>query len=232
MAIIKDIDHSTGDLSQYDSTVTDGGDLSVTEAAALAGTTYGMQFGIDDTTAMEAQADFSIDASDTAIRVRYYFDINSLYMEDANEFYTQYCSGPGILWLIKIRKNVANYELLWRVYDDSNGSHESGYVTFTDEPHYVELLVERAATDVSSDASVQMWIDGNSEFSASGFDIYDRLLAVSRIEMAVKYVSAAVAGTIYVDQLVVRNDDTEIGPVPAGGDPLSTTMRLALGWGI
>jgi hypothetical protein len=37
MSIIINIDHETGDLTQYTSTVTDSGDLSVAVGAALAG---------------------------------------------------------------------------------------------------------------------------------------------------------------------------------------------------
>jgi hypothetical protein len=52
MAVVADIDLESGDLSEFSGTVTDGGDLSVTQAAALAGSEYGLQCVIDDTTAV------------------------------------------------------------------------------------------------------------------------------------------------------------------------------------
>lgn len=41
LGTIININHETGDLSQYTNTVTDSSDLSVTAPAALAGTSYG-----------------------------------------------------------------------------------------------------------------------------------------------------------------------------------------------
>ena len=67
--------HDTGDLTEYTSTVIDGGDLSVTTAAALAGTSHGLQVVIDDSTAIYGQKDFSASA---LIRFRFYIDPNSL----------------------------------------------------------------------------------------------------------------------------------------------------------
>ena len=56
---VADIDHETGNLSEYSSTVTDSGDLSVSTNAALNGSRYGLQAVIDDTTGIFGQVDLS-----------------------------------------------------------------------------------------------------------------------------------------------------------------------------
>jgi hypothetical protein len=53
------IDHTTGDLTQYDSTSTNGGNLSVAAAAALCGTSYGLSCVIDGANPMYGQKDIS-----------------------------------------------------------------------------------------------------------------------------------------------------------------------------
>ena len=64
----------SGDFSAWDSSTTDGGDLSVTTGAAMVGT-YGMQAEIDDNNAIYVTDDSP--NGETEYVVRFYFDPNS-----------------------------------------------------------------------------------------------------------------------------------------------------------
>ena len=76
MGEVFDVTHNAGNLSEYDATVTDGGDLSAAVGAAMAGSDYGLQAVIDDTTKVYGRMDFSLSSS--AFRYRFYFDPNGL----------------------------------------------------------------------------------------------------------------------------------------------------------
>ena len=76
------IDHEAGDLSEYDSTVTDGGDLSAHADAAYEGS-YGLRAVIDDTNTLYANKTFD---GKSRLRVGFYFDPNGLTMDASDEF--------------------------------------------------------------------------------------------------------------------------------------------------
>lgn len=230
MAEIANIGFETGDLSQFDSTVIDGGDLSVSAGAALAGSSYGMQAVIDDTTAIYGQANIgSWPGAATSLRYRFYIDPNSLTMAEGDDFWMAIVNGQMI---VRLGYSGGNF-IITGVYYGDGGYLGDNSDTITDAPHYIEGLINRAATDVSADGSYQFWIDGALVATYLNADNYDSFNNINNFRLgAPSSLDAGTSGTFYLDQLIIRNDDTEIGPVPAGGDPLSTTMRLALGYGI
>lgn len=76
MAIIVVIDHETGNLDEYDTTVVDGGDLSVHSDAALAGTDYGLALLINDANSIWAEKNISLSTNE--LRWRVFLDPDSL----------------------------------------------------------------------------------------------------------------------------------------------------------
>ena len=77
--------HEAGDFSEYTTSVTDSGDLSVTSAAALAGTTKGISVLIDDTTAIYAYKALASAQTTNVVRYRFYIDPNSITMSNSSE---------------------------------------------------------------------------------------------------------------------------------------------------
>ena len=151
------------DLSEFDSTVTDGGDLSQEAGAALGGTSGGLQCVIDDTTAIYGLKTQLAPASNE-IRYRCYVDPNGLTMSNGDRF--AWCnietSTGGILNLILLQIDYVTgtgYRLAVRSKNDA-GANTDNYVNLTDAPHYVEVYMLRAATNVSADGSYQVWVDG------------------------------------------------------------------------
>jgi hypothetical protein len=84
MAIIVDIDHEGGNLGEYDTTVADGGDLSVHSDAALAGTDYGLKLVVDDTNSIWVEKNISLSTNE--LRWRVFLDPNNLIMLPYNRF--------------------------------------------------------------------------------------------------------------------------------------------------
>ena len=153
MSVIISIDHSIGDLTQYTSTVTGGGDLSVSAEAALAGTNYGLSCLINDTTVIYGVKTVSSNTSGK-LRIRFYIDPNSLAMANANMFepWALKTGTTYISYLEFYYFTASGYRLQpWLNLD--SGDTSLAQTTITDEPHYVEIYITRAATNVSSDGT-------------------------------------------------------------------------------
>lgn len=215
--IIIDINHETNDLTQYTSTVTDGGDLSVTAAAALGGTNYGLQCVIDDTTAIYGEYNPAT-ASTTGIwRHRFYIDPNSLTIGSGNAFiiFSTYKASGTQQTVIKLYNNGANYQVFIDVFNDAGTGIETGKVTISDAPHYIEYKLTKASSADANDGTMDWWIDGVAQTSLTGLDIYNRYGDFDSIRIgAVAELDAGTSGTLYLDELIVNDSGFRIGPTP------------------
>jgi hypothetical protein len=217
MAIIIDIDHEANDLSEYTTTVTDSGDLSAAADAALAGTSYGLSVLIDDNTAIYGQYALSSPYSTTGItRVRVYFDPNTLTMTHNDQFYMVilYTGATSRVANLNVQMNSGFYRVLVTLVDDAAADNNASAVTVSDAPHYIEFMLTRASSNVASDGRLDWWIDGSVQTAITGKDNYDRFANFGTLRVgAVTGIDTGTRGTLYVDQIVVRDDNTEIGPV-------------------
>ena len=217
MGVIIDIEHEAGDLSEYDSTVTDGGDLSAHADAALAGTSYGLHCVIDDTNSIYGQVTQG-DTGTGKLRVRFYIDPKSLTMGDGNMFdiFDIYTNGaPYYLLRLYLRRSGSDYQLRAVPYNDA-GALASDTEVISDTEHYVEIYFQRASSDVAADGSVEWWIDGVSKQTWTSVDNWDVFvdIAIQRIG-AVIGIDAGTSGTLYLDQLKENDDGSQIGAYSA-----------------
>lgn len=216
MTQLFNITHDADNLSEYDSTVTDGGDLS-TGTPGLAETTARMTALVDDTTDIYGQKNIGAIGT-TQIRFRFYFHPNSISM-GAWEIFDILNLRPGAMYLCLVRYERAgpNMELVCVAGDDA-GEHASDSVVITaNEEHYIEVLVTRETSDGDADGSVQWWVDGvdQGEFT-SNVDNYDTFVDSGMyVRMGAMDLDSGTSGTFYLDELVANDDGSEIGPVPA-----------------
>ena len=226
MAQLFNITHEVGDLSEYDATQTDSGDLSVEAAAALAGTTQGLNVLIDSIGAIWGRMNVALAGSD--IRFRFYVDPNLLSMAHTNQFYmvlVQPAAWPPLVGCALYFALAIGYHLRVVGYTDGGlpVDHGAPYLLLTDAPHYIEVHVRRAATGVSADGYVDTWIDGALQARLAGIDNFDKFAAVARMDVgATSGVDVGTTGTFFMDEIIANDDGSEIGPVPApsaGGLP-------------
>lgn len=225
MAVTVDIDHEAGNLTEYTSTATDGGHMSVAAGAALAGTNYGLSCLIADTTVMYGQ--YSPITQSAAYSARFYLDPNAIAMANNDAFIvfiTQQAGGSyNYLASVSLRyTTAAGYRISGNAYDDAGASVAATYfdANITDAPHYIEIKEVQAATDSSADGTFQMLLDGVSLGTSIGFDNYNAMLDNNwriRIGAPGGDLDAGTAGTFFLDQLVMNNDGALIGPVAAAG---------------
>ena len=114
-----------------------------------------------------------------------------------------YRTGEGVL------------QALFTIGIDAGGS-DHRYVNITDEPHYLEIRVVRATGGSSNNGYMQCWIDGVEQTAITGVDNYTRFAHTRYVSVGATLKTGSWSGTFYVDEIIVRDDETYIGPVAGG----------------
>lgn len=240
MTELFNITHDGGDFSEYDSVVTDGGDLSVAVGAAMAGSAYGMEAVIDDTVSIYGQKDFS---NVSRLRARWYFDPNSidsgidkqvniLNAKDGAAHRIQipcFCTN-GVLWEIRadVRRDDSNYDL-------------TAKYEITDEPHWIEIDWKASSGPGADDGFLKLWIDDDLKEELLNVDNDTHFIDLIRLG-ASGITSSGFTGSVYLDELKVNDDGAYIGPAALPPELQPVTLRrlvhfnysylLNLVWGI
>lgn len=221
MGDLFDVTHEGGTLGEYDGTVVDGGDLSVDPAAAIRGN-YGLKCLIDDQTEIYGMMLVPWPASNQ-LRIRFYYNADA-WVPGGNV--VTYLTGSdwmatSTLCPIRIQRVGATNKLV--VY----ASHDAGSDLHNHDPigagdHCIEVHIERAATDVSSDGRVRWWVDGALIKTFSNVDNYDHLAYLDELRLGAMSVGVGITGAIYFDNFKANDDGSEIGPVPETVDGIRT----------
>jgi hypothetical protein len=197
---IFEIGHETGDLTEYDSTTTDGGDLSVTAAAALGGTDYGLSAFIDDTNVIYGEKTFTLTSN--VYRLRFDIDPNTLTMAHNDNFPVNVTldGTQRAKTLVYLGYSTATgYRIQLAVGNDTGWSF-TGWSAITDAEHYVEVQVQYASSATASDGTATLWIDGVEQQQMTGIDLFD-LAKPDRARFgALLGIDAGTSGTLYLDE--------------------------------
>jgi hypothetical protein len=201
----------SGSFAAWSSVIIDGGDLYVSNAAALVGN-YGMAALLDDNNAIYVQDDTP--NSEKRYRFRFYFDPNSITMAEGDSHYLlmAYKTGGITPLIVQFRYALASggYLLRLGVQNDSAGYHYTTYTTISDQPHYVEIDWKASSAPGANDGFGYIWIDGASEKSVTGID--NDTFAVDYVQMgAVLGIDIGTRGTYYFDAFASNNDGSLIG---------------------
>lgn len=214
MAQVATIDHETGDLSQYTTTVDpDVGELNVTNAAAMGGL-WGMAATMDDADSLYGRLVFAAIATGI-YRLRFYFDPNGLDYgdwEDFRIFQLHRDAALRLLVYIRWRDGTNTFYISVDVIDDNGAYIGTNWYTITDDAHYIEILVEYADDPGSENGELTLWVDGALQENINDIDIFTRTQPNEMRMGAVGGVDAGCDGTIYLDEFIIRDDAVEIGP--------------------
>ena len=225
MAEILHITHEAGDLSEYTSTVTDSGDLSVDVTSTLVGS-YGLLCTIDDTNNIYGLKSFTTLTS-TVFRWRLYFDPNTITATNGVEFATIFkvmnSTSDRVVLTTRKRADGSGYDTRLRVYTDV-GNNTTSYYNILDAPNYIEGNVVYASSDVASDATASLWVNGSLQETLTGLDIFD-LTKPNTIRAGALGVAAATSGSYFVDDIILRDDNTQIGAAAAATTILPQIMH-------
>lgn len=220
------------DLSEFTSTVTDGGDLSWSSGAAMGGSSGGMAALIDDTTGIYGRKDFTVLTS-TEYRFRFYFDPNGISGVGGWGMYLggAFRSSTDLHCSILLDTSGANYVIRAR-YQHDGGYANSSDVIITDAPHYIEVHVEYASGVSGNDGQITIYVDGTQETQVTGIDLWDLSKPLSsRLGPWSMDTGTSPSGTMYFDEFILRDDGTTIGPLPLGvtvSDSVSVSENVNL----
>ena len=205
------------DFTEWTSETDTEGDLNWSADAALAGTSGGAAFLIDNTTGMRLNKTLTTSTTGK-IRLRFYFDLNSITMatDDMFDLLVLASAADNYLCAVQLIKYAASYRLDCLLRDDIPvNSGLDTQVIITDAPHYIEIYLQRATNSTSSDGSLEMWIDGTSVGLIAGKDNYDRFDSFARVYFGpgglMNDIDAGTSGTLFLDEIIVNNDGGEIG---------------------
>jgi Flp pilus assembly pilin Flp len=185
------------------------GNTTVTAGAAITGTS-GLSIANDGSTASYVIKDF---ASSTArLRLRFYFDPNSLNLNNGDEHFIFHgnTSGGTTVVRLEFRRNSGSYQLRGRLRDDASNWSNTSWTTITDAAHAVEIDWIAATGAGANNGAVTLWIDGASVGSVSGVDNDTRSVMQIRLG-TVAGVDGGTTGSYYFDAVVARTL-TYIGP--------------------
>jgi len=210
----------SGNFTAWTSNSNDGGDLSFSPAAALAGG-LGLQAVVDDANSLYVSDDHP--NSETRYRARFHFDPNSMAMGNGEAFNILHGFVGTNTAVMRVEFAISSnvYVLRGSVLDDSGAWVRTNWFPISDAPHSIEVDW-RAKTTSANNGGLALWIDGAQQFDLTGVDNDTR--RIDRVRLgAVSGIDSRTSGTIFLDAFESRRL-TYIGP--ATGAPASTSTSL------
>lgn len=192
-----------GNLAAWSSSTIDGGDLSVSPSAALAGS-QGLQALVDDNNTLVVIDESPV--AETRYRVRFYFDPNSIPMAIGNaHLLFQGFSGSGSTQVLQLelRFQATGYELRARLVNDAKGWTSTSWIPLSDAPHALELDWRAATAAGANNGGLTFWIDGVQQADLTGIDNDTR--RIDRVRLgAANEVDNGTRGTYFFDAFESR----------------------------
>jgi hypothetical protein len=206
----------TGDMSAWSDAATDGGDLTVTSAAALGGTGQGIEANVNDTAPLFVRDDTPND--ENRYRARFHFDPNGFDPGEAEgrlrvRLFLAFEEAPDLTRLVTLvlRRSSGSYAVMARVRLDNGTRVDTPFVPVTDAPHVIELDWRRSSSAVTPNGSFTLRVDGAVAATLGSLDNDARAVDFARLgAMAVK---PGASGTLYFDEFVSYREGPA-GPLP------------------
>jgi len=199
----------SGNLTAWSASVTDGGNLSVSTAAALVGT-QGLQALINDNNAIYVVDDQP--AAEPRYRARFYFDPNTIPMaaNDMHQIFSGRTAAGTVVVQIEFRLSSGVYQLRALILNDGAASTSSGWFTISDAPHAVEVDWRAATAAGANNGGLTFWIDGVQKADVTGIDNDTRRVDLVRLG-AGSGIDNGTRGAYYFDAYEARRQ-SYIGP--------------------
>lgn len=204
-------------LTEWDTTVVDGGDLAWASGAGLGGTTGGASFTINDTNAIYFQK-AAVVSGGTDYRYAFYIRDVSLSLPTSADFDLAWMHTAGTLFhKLRLVESSGTKTLRAELRTDA-GTPTTADVALGGTGAtgaFYEVHVHKAATNSSSDAFCKVYKDGDYAtpvISITGIDLFDSWNGALFRLGAISGIDASTAGVFYLDEVSVRSDSTQIGP--------------------
>ncbi len=199
----------SGSFSAWTASKVDTNDLTVTTAAALAGS-RGMQAVINDSNTLYVTDDTP--NAEPRYRARFYFDPNTIAManNDAHIMFYGYTGASTTVLRIEFRSSAGAYQLRAGLKNDADAWLSTNYATISDAPHALEIDWRAATAAGANNGGLTFWIDGVQQGDLAGVD--NDLARIDRARLGpANSIDAGTRGTCYYDAFESRRQ-SYIGP--------------------
>lgn len=202
-------------LSEFDSTT----GVSASPGAGLGFSAAGLYVNLTSLADRYGSISFTQFTSEE-MRTRFYIDTNSLTMASNDSFIVlELRDSTTVRGEVRLAFVSSNYTIETKWSEDSASLKNGPTSTVSDGEHCVEVLWTRASDAGSNDGSVELFIDGASVGSVTDYDTFT-IGQIDNIRLgAANGVDAGTSGLFFVDELIIRDDDTEIGLNVESFDP-------------
>ena len=147
----------------------DSGDLSVSAAAALAGS-QGMQALIDDATTIYVRDDGP--NAEPRYRVRFHFDPNSITMASGNThfIFKGFAGTTTEVLRMEFRQSAGVYQIRASLLNDGSTWIYTNWLTISDAAHFIEFDWRAATAAGANKGGPTLWVDGTPQAEGSGVE--------------------------------------------------------------
>lgn len=185
-----------------------GTEVTVTAAAALKSTSYGLQMVMNTTAEYLYKALTEIAA---AWRIRIYYDPNGMSLTGAYHIEMVCLYGNALNQvLIYLEGTGPTYTLKVQVRR-VGGSTTLTSTTLTDAPHYIEVKLAKASGSGVSDGIARLEVDGTLIQELTNIDNFDVLTGITQVRLGKLYQTGTISGTAYLDEVVINYTGAAIG---------------------
>jgi hypothetical protein len=178
-------------MSAWSAAVTGGGRLSVTSAAALAGS-YGLQAQISGGTPIYV-ADTS-PAAESQYHARFAFAPNSAALKSGTtqDLLDALSATGGTVFSAQMRSVSGVYQLR-AVAATGSLSRASSWYTLSNATHSIEIVWQAASTSGGSNGAISLWLDGTLKQTVAG--VMNGALRVDEVRLGAPTISGTASGT-------------------------------------
>ena len=185
----------SGNVTAWSSAVTNGGKLSVTAAAARAGT-FGLQAQVSGTTGM-----YVADTTPTALasyHARFAYAPNSISITSGrtHDLLDVLDAANTAQATVQVTKNNGNYQIRATARSGSSTKTTSWY-TISNATHSIEIAWQSATASGGTNGTLTLWIDGVAKQTVTGLANSSARIATARL--GPQNIGSGITGTEYLD---------------------------------
>jgi hypothetical protein len=191
MATHKEINHDSGSpvSNHYTSAIVDPSSrAAITGSAALNGSSNGLQLtmtgGLSSVRLEEGMSALPADS----LRLKIHFDPNNVTPPSGSSSLSVRIWNSSFTYrqaeiIITFNSSGDTYRVSGQIEDDSGTLNQSSEYALTNEPHCIEIAVNRATDTSSGDGSFVLYVDGVAKETVSSLDIFDNWPDIDRLDV-------------------------------------------------
>ena len=196
------------DLSEWDSKTENGSSTIVSHAdAGMNGTAQGLKTTITSTNHAYVKKDFTA-FSGIQSEIELYLNKQGLTWSSGDEFGIAVLrsAANNVIGRIRINRNGTDHRLMAQFHDDSASMVDTAdHLINAAQDHKIKAVLKRAASDVSADGSIELWVNDSLVETVPNLDIYDAPQWAHIRAGAVDLLDAGTSGILLMDEISVTD---------------------------